>query len=95
VKPSIAPILKAEDILQARELISQIYIDDKIKKYIVDLIFATRDPARYKLDLLHLIRCGASPRASINLALCARVYAFLQGRAYVLPCLTSPYQFDL
>lgn len=83
--PKVKPVLKSDDIVQARQLISQIYIDEKIKKYIVDLIFATRTPDKFGLDLDHLIRCGASPRASINLALCSRVYAFLQGRAYVIP----------
>lgn len=77
--------LKAEDILAARRLINRIYIDDKIKRYVVDLVYATRSPDVYKLDLKDLIRAGASPRASIYLAHCARVHAFLNQRAFVIP----------
>jgi MoxR-like ATPase len=84
-KKQMTPILKPEDILAARTLVRQIYLDPAIADYIVSLIFATRDPARYQLNLKHLIRCGASPRASIYLALCAKVYAFLKRRAFVIP----------
>ncbi|HEY9843343.1 MAG: AAA family ATPase [Candidatus Sericytochromatia bacterium] len=84
-QPQIDAVLKAEDILAARRLVQRIYVDDKIKRYIVDLIYATRTPAAYKLDLGELIRAGASPRASIYLAHCARVHAFLQKRAFVIP----------
>ncbi len=85
ITPAIEPVLKAEDILAARKLIKRIYVDDKIKRYIVDLIYATRTPKDYKLDFDELIRAGASPRASIYLAHCARVHAFLNRRAFVIP----------
>jgi MoxR-like ATPase len=81
----VQPVLNAETILMARNLIAQIYLDDKIKRYIVDLVVATRDPERYRLDMKNLIRAGASPRASIYLAQAARVQAFLAGRAFVIP----------
>ncbi|PIQ24254.1 ATPase [bacterium (Candidatus Blackallbacteria) CG17_big_fil_post_rev_8_21_14_2_50_48_46] len=84
-KLEVQPVLKAEDIVGARTLVRQIYLDPAIADYIVDLIFATREPERYQLDLQHLIRCGASPRASIYLALCAKVHAFLNKRAFVIP----------
>lgn len=84
-RPVVKPVLTAETILVARNLISQIYLDDKIKRYIVDLVVATRDPERYRLDMKTLIRAGASPRASIYLAQAARVQAFLAGRAFVIP----------
>jgi MoxR-like ATPase len=84
-KIKINPVLKAEDIVGARSLIREIYLDDAIADYIVALIFATRKPEGAQLDLKHLIRCGASPRASIYLALCAKAHAFLQGRAFVIP----------
>lgn len=79
------PILQPEDIVSARQLISQIYLDDNLKRYIVELVFATRTPEKYQLDLKHLIQCGASPRASIFLALCAKVNAFINERAFVIP----------
>lgn len=81
----IQTLLKAEDILAARQLTRQIYVDDKIRRYIVDLVYATRHPKEYGLDLDDLLRAGASPRASIYLAHCARVHAFLQKRAFVIP----------
>lgn len=81
----IASVLKGQDILAARHLIRQIYLDPAIADYIVDLIFATRQPVRYQLDLQPFIRCGASPRASIYLALCAKVHAFLSQRTFVIP----------
>ena len=74
-----------DDILRLRKLVDQIYIDDKIKDYIVDLVFATREPAAFKLDLQRLIQYGASPRATIYLTLAAKAHAFLQGRGYVTP----------
>jgi len=82
----IAPVLQAEDIFAMREVIDKIHVDDKINKYIIDLIFASRYPQQYGIeDLDGLIEYGASPRASIYLNKLARVYAFLQGRAYVIP----------
>lgn len=82
----IEPVLHPEDIFAMREVIDQIHVDDKINQYIVDLIFATRYPQQYGIDDLDgLIEYGASPRASIYLNKLARVYAFLQGRGYVIP----------
>ncbi|MBF2054845.1 MAG: MoxR family ATPase [Candidatus Sericytochromatia bacterium] len=81
----LAPVLKAEDILAARKLVQQIYLDEKIQRYIVDLVGATRRPEDYGLALTDLIRAGVSPRATIYLAHCARVQAFLSRRAFVIP----------
>ncbi len=79
-------ILKATDINSAREVVRQVYLDDKIETYITDIVFATRYPAEHKLEQFeNLISYGASPRASINLALAAKAYAFLKRRGYVLP----------
>ena len=82
---SIDPVLSPQEIVQARRVVDEIYIDDKIKDYIVDLVFATRQPRDYKLDLADLIQYGASPRATINLTLAARANAFLDARGYVVP----------
>ena len=82
----IEPVLKPEDILKARKVVDAIYIDDKIKDYIVDLVFATRDPAAFKLqDMENLIEYGASPRATIYLTVGAKAHAFMKGRGYVTP----------
>ncbi len=79
-------VMEPEDILRLRTLVKQVYIDDKIKNYIVNLICATRDPEAYQLkNMKNLIRYGASPRATIYLNLASRAYAFLRGRAYVVP----------
>ncbi|MCL4548616.1 MAG: MoxR family ATPase, partial [Bacteroidetes bacterium] len=84
--PSINPIISPEDILKARKLVHEIYVDEKIEKYILDIVFATRNPKDYGLDeLTELISYGASPRASINLALGARAIAFIRRRGYVIP----------
>jgi MoxR-like ATPase len=81
----VAPTVKPADILEARRLVDAIYMDDKVKEYIIDLVFATRDPASFKLDLAPFIQYGASPRATLNLTLAAKSHAFLQGRGYVTP----------
>ncbi len=82
----IKPLLKPEEILEAQKVCGKIYIDEKIERYIVDIVFATRFPADYGLnDLTSIIAFGASPRASISLAKAARSYAFLRGRGYVVP----------
>jgi len=74
------------DILRAREVLNAIYMDEKIEKYILDIVFATRQPVEYKLDhIKHFIQYGASPRASINLALAAKAVAFIQNRGFVIP----------
>ncbi len=79
-------VVSIEDLLNARELVKQIYLDEKIEKYILDIVFATRNPELYKLkEIKSMITYGASPRASINLALAAKAHAFIQHRAYVIP----------
>lgn len=84
--PEVRPVVKPEELLSARKSIKEVYIDEKIKNYILDIVFATRNPEDYKLgDLKKLIAYGASPRASIFLTEAARAYAFLQGRGYVTP----------
>lgn len=85
-KKPVLPILSTEDIIKAREVVRQVYIDEKIEKYIVDIIFATRFPENYGMEeLKQMISFGGSPRASINLALAARAYAFIHRRGYVVP----------
>jgi len=80
------PILHPDDILRARKVVHDVYIDEKIEKYIVDIVFATRFPAEYRLQKLQpLISFGGSPRASISLAQAAKAYAFLQHRGFVIP----------
>ena len=84
--PEINPVATLAQIKEARQLIRQIYMDEKIEKYILDIVFATRDPETARLPKLKaLIQYGGSPRASINLALAAKTYAFLQHRGYVIP----------
>lgn len=83
---NVKPILKAEEIIEARKVVRQVYLDEKIERYIVDIVFATRYPEKYGLkDLKDMIGFGGSPRASINLALAARTYAFIKRRGYVIP----------
>jgi len=82
----VKPIMKAEEIIEARKVVRQVYLDEKIEKYIVDIVFATRYPEKYDLkELKDMIGFGGSPRASINLALAARSYAFIKRRGYVIP----------
>nr|MBP7359762.1 MoxR family ATPase [Prevotella sp.] len=84
--PNVTPVITAEDILKAREVVRDVYIDEKIEQYIADIVFATRYPDRYGLkDMKELISFGGSPRASINLAKAARAYAFIKRRGYVVP----------
>jgi MoxR-like ATPase len=85
-KVNIKPVLKKNEILEARKVVREVYLDEKIEKYIVDIVFATRFPQEHGLDdLKEMIAFGASPRASINLALAARAYAFIKRRGYVIP----------
>lgn len=85
-RTEVKPVLKTEDIIDARKIVQQVYIDEKIERYIVDIVFATRFPQGHGLaDMKNMIAFGASPRASINLALAARSYAFLKQRGYVVP----------
>ncbi|MFW2135339.1 AAA family ATPase [Chryseobacterium sp. TY4] len=84
--PTIRSVISLDQIVEAKKLINQIYLDEKIEKYILDMVFATRFPEKYGLaDLKNLINFGASPRASINLAIAARANAFIKGRAFVIP----------
>ncbi len=86
VKKDIVPLLRPEEVLEAQKIVEKIYLDEKIERYIVDIVFATRYPAEYSLnDLTGIIAFGASPRASIGLARAARAYAFLRQRGYVIP----------
>lgn len=83
---TVSPVMKASEILEAREVVREVYLDEKIEKYIVDIVFATRFPEENGLpNLKDLIGFGASPRASISLALASRAYAFLKRRGYVIP----------
>ncbi len=84
--PEVQPVVTASDILNARDVVKQVYIDEKIEQYIADVVFASRYPDRYGLpELKNMITFGGSPRASINLAKAARAYAFIKHRGYVVP----------
>ena len=86
VFPTASTILKPADIMKARDIVKDVYMDEKIERYILDLVFATRYPGDYKLSKLkQMITYGASPRASINLAKAAKTYAFIKRRGYVIP----------
>ena len=85
-KINVRTLINPQEIIEVRKIVNQIYVDEKIEKYIVDIVFATRFPSDYGLnDLTNIISFGASPRASISMALAARAYAFLRGRGYVIP----------
>jgi len=81
----INPVISPEDIIQVRSVIDEIYIDEKIKDYIVDIVCATREPDKYGMEMANFINYGASPRASIYLAIAAKAHAFIQQRGYVTP----------
>ena len=81
----IKPVVTLEEILRTRKIVDQIHVDEKVRDYIVHVVFATRQPDKYKLELKHFIQYGASPRATINLTLAAKAWALLQGRSYVTP----------
>lgn len=84
--PVASPVIRPEDILKARDVVKDVYMDEKIQKYIVDIVFATRDPKSFKLDkYTDMINYGGSPRASISLAQAAKAYAFIKRRGYVIP----------
>jgi len=84
--PEVQQVVSVQEMLQARELTRQVYMDEKIEQYILDIVFATRTPEKFRLDKLKgLISYGGSPRASINLALAAKAHAFLNKRGYVIP----------
>ena len=85
-KITVSPVVGPDDIIKARKTVDDVYIDERIEKYIIDIVFASREPKSYKLDeLTPLIQYGASPRASIYLSVASKAYAFLQGRGYVVP----------
>ena len=84
--PKTSKVLKTKDILNARKIVREVYLDEKIENYITDIVFATRYPEDYKLEkFIGMINYGGSPRASINLALAAKAYAFIKRRGYVIP----------
>ncbi len=86
ISKKVNAVVKPEQIIKARQMVRKIYMDEKVERYIIDIVFATRDPKEYGLkDMSALINYGGSPRASINLALAARAYAFMQKRGYVIP----------
>ena len=84
--PKASAVVKPEDIVRAREVVRDVYMDEKIERYIVDIVYATRTPDDYNLaSLKDLISYGASPRASISLSMAAKAYAFIKRRGYVIP----------
>ncbi len=86
VFPTTSPVLNTRDIIKARQVVRDVYLDEKIENYITDIVFATRYPKEYGMDKMeHLISYGGSPRASINLALASKAYAFIKRRGYVIP----------
>ncbi len=91
----INPVISPEDIIQVRSVIDEIYIDEKIKDYIVDIVCATREPDKYGMEMANFINYGASPRASIYLAVAAKAHAFIQQRGYVTPQDVKSIGFDI
>jgi MoxR-like ATPase len=91
----VHPVISGEDVLAARRVVNSIYVDDKIKDYIVDTVWSTRDPKRYGVDLNGYVRYGASPRATIALTMAARAWAFLNGRGYVTPQDVKTFALDV
>ena len=81
----VTPIISLDEIFATRKLVDQIHVDDKVRDYIVHLVFATRKPEQYQVDVKNFIQFGASPRATIYLTLASKAWALLQGRAYVTP----------
>jgi MoxR-like ATPase len=93
--PAVEPVIDPEVLGRAQQTVREIYMDEKVKEYILDLIFATRDPAKFNLPIKHLISYGASPRATIFLAMAARAHAFLRGRGYATPEDVKAVGFDV
>jgi MoxR-like ATPase len=83
--PTIDPVINPGVLKTAQQTVREIYMDEKVKNYVLDVVFATRDPEAFKLDIKHLIAYGGSPRATIFLAQASRAHAFLRGRGYVTP----------
>ena len=88
-------VIRPADILRAREVVGQVYIDNRIKDYIIEIIFAMRRPEDYKLDIKGLVQFGASPRATVFLTLAAKAHAFIRGRGYVTPEDVKSIAFDV
>jgi MoxR-like ATPase len=84
-KNEVKPVIPLDEIIRTRKLVDEIHVDEKVRDYIVHLVFATRNPEKHKLDIKHLIQFGASPRATIYLTVAAKAWALLQGRSYVTP----------
>jgi MoxR-like ATPase len=96
LKPiGVRRLIRGEDILRARDVVSQVYVDARIKDYIVDMVLATRRPEEYRLDVKGLVQFGASPRATVFLTLAAKAHAFLRGRGYVTPEDVKSIAFDV
>jgi len=96
LKPiGVRRLIRGEDILKARDVVSQVYVDARIKDYIVDMVLATRRPEEYRLDVKGLVQFGASPRATVFLTLAAKAHAFLRGRGYVTPEDVKSIAFDV
>ncbi|MGV3656800.1 MAG: AAA family ATPase [Chitinophagaceae bacterium] len=94
--PNVNPVVALQEIMSARDIVRQVYMDEKVEQYILDIVFATRNPSNYKLENLKpLISYGASPRGSINLALAAKAQAFLNKRGYVVPEDVRPISNDV
>jgi len=93
--PAVQRVVSPAEILAAREVVNQIYMDDRVRDYIVDIVFATRSPKDYKLDIAPLIAFGASPRATIYLTLAAKAHAFVKGRGYATPEDVKSIAFDV
>ena len=93
--PQVTPVVSLEDILRAREVVDTVYLDDRVKSYILNLVFATRNPEDYGLDLGQLVRYGGSPRATLFLARAAKAHAFLNGRGFVIPEDVKSIGFDV
>ena len=85
IKTTVSPVIAPTDIINIRNLVDEIFMDEKIKDYIIDIVFATREPEAYNLDIKDLIQFGASPRATLALTIASKAHAFLEGRGYVTP----------
>ncbi len=83
--PVSKAVITGNDILEARKIVDQVYLDDKVEDYLLNVVFSTRDPKKFKVPIDGLLQYGASPRASLALKLCAKAYAYLSGRSYVIP----------
>jgi MoxR-like ATPase len=91
----VQPVVSGDDIIAARRVVNSVYVDDKLRDYIVDIVIATRDPKRYGIDLNGYVRYGASPRATIALTMAARAWAFINGRGYVTPQDVKTFALDV